>query len=296
MPVVTIAVDSGEMLGLSALAELDGAAQGTSTAPADVVARLVHTALRDRLHEAGLPWAPSGEAVRERAAQAARPAGPARALWQRDRVRRYAVSLLAVAALVLLCGGYLGGWQWTGFQANEQVWDWLRLLLLPLAVGTIPLWINRSGDLSPAARRAGLAAAAVFGVFVLAGYVVPLGWTGFAGNTLWNWFELLLLPAAIVIVPLLPRLARSMRPRHMGLVTLLGVGWLVSIVGGYTLRWSWTGYQGNTLWDWLQLLLLPLIVPTVLVPVAGRWVSHGRVEPAAAGYRPNNHELSRSRR
>lgn len=295
MPVVTIAIDSGEMLGLSALAELDEAASGTPAATADVVARLLHTALRDRLHEAGLPWAPSGEAVRERAALAAGPAGPVRAFWRRDRVRRYAVSLLAVAALVLLCGGYAGGWQWTGFRANDQLWDWLRLLLLPVAVGTIPLWIGRPGDIGRATRRAGLAAAAAFGVFVLAGYLVPLGWTGFAGNTLWNWFELLLLPAAVVMVPLLPRLARSMRPRHLGAVTVLGVGWLVSIVGGYALSWSWTGYQGNTLWDWLQLLLLPLIVPTVLVPVAGRWVSHARVEPASTGYRPNNHELSRSR-
>jgi hypothetical protein len=201
-----------------------------------------------------------------------------------------------VAALVLVYGGYVGGWQWTGFQGNEQLWDWLRLLLLPVAVGTIPLWVDRAGDISPATRRAALAAAAAFGAFVLAGYLVPLRWTGFAGNTLWNWFELLLLPVAVVIVPLLPRLARSMRPRHMGAVTLFAVGWLVSIVGGYALRWSWTGYPGNTLWDWLQLLLLPLIVPTVLVPVAGRWVSRGRVEPTSAGYRPKGHELSRSRR
>ena len=295
MPVVTIAIDSGEMLGLSALAELDGAAHGRTPDTADVVAELLHAALRDRLHEAGLPWAPHGDEVRERAARAARPAGPAGALWQRDRVRRYVISVLSVAALVLLYGGYAGGWRWTGFQANQQLWDWLHLLLLPITVGTIPLWIDRAGDISRTTRRAGMAAAAGFGGFVLAGYLVPLRWTGFAGNTLWSWFELLLLPTAVVTVPLLPRLARSMRPGPKGAVAVLGVGWLISIVGGYALSWSWTGYQGNTLWDWLQLLLLPLIVPTVLVPIAGRWVSGQRVEPEQAGYRLNNHELSRSR-
>lgn len=283
MPVVTIAIDSGEMLGLTALAELDGAAHGHPPVTADVVADLLHTALRDRLHEAGLPWAPSGDAVRERAAQAARPAGRAQALWRRDRVRRYVISVLAVATLVLLYGGYARGWQWTGFRANEQLWDWLRLLLLPVAVGTLPLWIDRAGEIGRATRWAGLAAAAGFGAFVLAGYLVPLHWTGFTGNTLWNWFELLLLPTAVVIVPLLPRLARSMRAGHKGAVALLGAGWLISVVGGYTLSWSWTGYQGNTLWDWLQLLLLPLIVPTVLVPLAGRWVARETMEPAAPG-------------
>ena len=39
-------------------------------------------------------------------------------------------------------GGYTRGWQWTGFGGNNQLWDWLTLLLLPAALGTIPLWIQ----------------------------------------------------------------------------------------------------------------------------------------------------------
>ena len=27
-----------------------------------------------------------------------------------------------------------------------------------------------------------------------------------------------------------------------------------------------TGYPGNTLWEWLQLLLLPLVIPAILLP------------------------------
>ncbi len=30
--------------------------------------------------------------------------------------------------------------------------------------------------------------------------------------------------------------------------------------------WAWTGFTGNTLWDWLHLLLLPLLLPVVVVP------------------------------
>ncbi len=35
---------------------------------------------------------------------------------------------------------------------------------------------------------------------------------------------------------------------------------------GYAIPWGWTGFTGNTLWDWLHLLLLPLLLPTVIVP------------------------------
>jgi hypothetical protein len=35
---------------------------------------------------------------------------------------------------------------------------------------------------------------------------------------------------------------------------------------GYTIPWSWTGFRGNTVWDWLNLLFLPLLLPTLIVP------------------------------
>ena len=51
------------------------------------------------------------------------------------------------------------------------------------------------------------------------------------------------------------------------------LAWSLTIVGGYAWRWTWTGYAGNTLWDWLQLLLLPLVVPTILLPAALGWMA-----------------------
>ena len=48
------------------------------------------------------------------------------------------------------------------------------------------------------------------------------------------------------------------------------------IPGSVEGHWRWTGFTGNTAWDWLHLLLLPLLVPAVIVPllrpmVAGRF-------------------------
>jgi hypothetical protein len=65
-----------------------------------------------------------------------------------DRVRRYGSSIVATAVLVALLGGYAGGWSWTGFKANNQVWDWLNLLLLPVVIGIIPIWLLHAARMS----------------------------------------------------------------------------------------------------------------------------------------------------
>jgi len=190
-----------------------------------------------------------------------------------DRLRGYGASAVLVATLVLLWGGYLRGWQWTGFQQNEQLWDWMHLLLLPLVVGTVPLWLRHSEYVSRSRRRKLLTAAAVFAVFVAAGYLIPLRWTGFAGNTLWNWLGLLLLPAAVASARFVPSMIRSLQRRHRLAIAAVVLTWCLTIVGGYAWNWTWTGYQGNTLWDWLQLLLLPLLVPTALMTAALNWLT-----------------------
>jgi hypothetical protein len=38
------------------------------------------------------------------------------------------------------------------------------------------------------------------------------------------------------------------------------VGFAVMAVGGYFFGWSWTGFGGNTVWDWLSLLFTPVAV------------------------------------
>jgi hypothetical protein len=209
------------------------------------------------------------------AARAARSAGPVIKLMKTDRARLYTIICLAVAVAVLLWGGYVQGWSWTGFKSNNQLWPWLKLLLLPVAIGTLPLWIQHPEYMSRARWIAYATAAAAFTALILAGYLVPLNWTGFPGNSLWDWLGLTLLPIAVVSAPYLLSLLRSLRENHKReiMVAVVVAVWALTVVGGYAWNWTWTGYQGNTLWDWLGLLLLPLLVPTVLVPTAQRWAS-----------------------
>ena len=47
---------------------------------------------------------------------------------------------------------------------------------------------------------------------------------------------------------------------------ILGAAWVVTVIGGYGLGWAWTGYAGNTLWDWVMLLLAPGAIGVVVAP------------------------------
>jgi hypothetical protein len=157
--------------------------------------------------------------------------------------------------------------------------DWLSLLLLPVALGTIPLWIQDRDYISrPRQIAYGVVIVAWTGL-VIAGYLIPLNWTGFRGQTLWDWLGLILLPVALTTTMALTRnrvrssKAHSLRPYQKGLIAALAVGWIVTVIGGYLLHWGWTGYAPYKLWDWFKLLLAPLAFPTILLPALLKWVS-----------------------
>lgn len=276
----TFTIEPDEFLGLSALVDLGRAANGSGAGTVTEAKTLMRRALADKLEDAGLPWAPSAEAVKRAVAEAAEPPSGMRRLMGNKKMRKDAAYALAVAVLVALWGGYAQGWKWTGFQKNDQLWDWLTLLLLPVAVATIPLWIQDRDYISRGRRVTYGVLIVAWTGFVIAGYLVPLNWTGFHGQTLWDWFELLLLPAALATTMALtsmrlplPKVLRSLRPYQKGIMAALAAGWIVTVIGGYVLGWTWTGYAHNTLWDWLQLLLLPLLFPTILLPALLNWVS-----------------------
>ncbi len=36
------------------------------------------------------------------------------------------------------------------------------------------------------------------------------------------------------------------------------VGFMITVIGGYAFSWAWTGFGDNKLWEWLNLLILPV--------------------------------------
>ena len=54
------------------------------------------------------------------------------------------IAFLVVTSLLLL-GGYLFDWRWTGSRTKKgpkELWDWLTLLLQPFALLLVPLWLR----------------------------------------------------------------------------------------------------------------------------------------------------------
>lgn len=187
---------------------------------------------------------------------------------RRATLIRRSAALAALAALAIaLWGGYGRHWSWTGINGHTAtLWDWLHLLLLPIAVGILPLWLSRRTRLPRRHKLLGLSLLLAFLVLVLAGYTIPWGWTGFVGNRLWDWLELLVLPLAVALTPVMFELRRGWTVGHSLVATAVLVAFVVVVLGGYVGNWAWTGFRGNTLWDWLHLWLLPLLIPAIVVP------------------------------
>jgi heme/copper-type cytochrome/quinol oxidase subunit 4 len=182
--------------------------------------------------------------------------------------------LLAASAVfafaVTVVGGYELGWTWTGFADNDTVWDWLHLLVLPVVLTAAPVWYGTRLRLRVEWRLLAATVAAVFGVLLAGGYWLGWTWTGFDGRTLWDWLELLVLPATVTVLPIWLALGRSLHPRLRQAGAGVIVAFALLVAAGYSFDWRWTGFPGNTLWDWLHLLLVPFVLPIVLAWFATR--------------------------
>jgi uncharacterized membrane protein YhdT len=176
-----------------------------------------------------------------------------------------------VVGTVLVLGGYVFGWRWTGLSSSVTLWDWLQVLALPVAVGAAPILLLRRRRLTRPHRMALAVALAVFAGFVLAAYLVPMGWTGFSGNTLWDWLELALLPLVIASASLWISGAGVHR-RHLRVAVPAVLAFVALALAGYLVPMGWTGFRGNTAWDWVKLLLVPILVPTVFLPLVNQWL------------------------
>jgi heme/copper-type cytochrome/quinol oxidase subunit 4 len=201
-------------------------------------------------------------------------AGPAGGRESAGAILRLAVLSAAAAFAITIGGGEWLGWTWTGFADNNTVWDWLQLLVLPVVLTAAPVWYRTRRSARVEWRLLLGAILLAFAILLLGGYELRWTWTGFEGRTLWDWLELLVLPITVTAFPIWLALGRGMHPR----VRRLGIGVLaafaVLVTSGYAFHWQWTGFPGNTLWDWLHLLLVPFVLPLVLA-----WFS-ARIEQA----------------
>lgn len=192
-----------------------------------------------------------------------------------QRPQRIAAAvILGAAVLVVVWGGYGRGWSWTGLTANGTLWAWMKLLALPLALASLPLWLRSHGKMSGTRQAPLIAFGAAFAVFVFLAYWLDWAWTGFEGNTLWDWFEILLLPITIATIKYWTA-ERTIEARHRWLLAGLVAAFGVFVVFAYRMPISWSGFSDNTLWDWVRLLLVPILMPLLLVPATTKWVSAG---------------------
>jgi hypothetical protein len=118
-----------------------------------------------------------------------------------------ALVVVIVILIVLEIGTYAFNWTWTGFKANATVWDWLKLLLLPIAFAVVPIWFTAEEGQQriwlAQLKWVLLAIIVVLGVLFIGSYAFNWTWTGFKENgSLWNWLELLLVPMIVAVLPI----------------------------------------------------------------------------------------------
>ena len=209
-------------------------------------------------------------------------AGPAGGGESAGAILRLVAVSAAVALAVTIGGGEWLGWTWTGFADNNTVWDWLQLLVLPVVLTAAPVWYRTRRSARIEWRLLLGAVAIAFAVLLVGGYELGWTWTGFKGRALWDWLELLVLPATVTAFPIWLALGRTMHPQVRRLGTGLLAAFAVLVTAGYAFDWQWTGFPGNTLWDWLHLLLVPFVLPVVLAWLLAR-IEHAEDEARERG-------------
>ena len=151
----------------------------------------------------------------------------------------------AVLIAVYLWGGYELGWKWTGLSGSVTLWDWLEVIALPVSVALAPLLIRHRQFLTNRHRAAIGVGLIGFVALVSLGYLIPLPWTGFTGNTLWDWLELTLLPVVVATASLWAG-RDGVHRTHPYVSAAAASGFVALVLCGYLIPWTWTGFRGNT--------------------------------------------------
>lgn len=182
--------------------------------------------------------------------------------WTWTPIRRAAavmvVLMIAAVALFATVGRH---WSWSGFSGQDTLWSWMSLLATPIALAILPLELLTRGWSRRPWKIAGAVVAVLLAVVAVGGYVLHWSWTGLSGIFLWDWLHLLLFPVVLVFLPAWAAQGAVLGRRGRMLALLGLASFVVTVVLGYSLKWSWTGFAGNTFRDWLDLLIAPFLVP-----------------------------------
>jgi WD40 repeat protein len=105
-------------------------------------------------------------------------------------------------------------------------------------------------------------------LLMVVGYFLHWPWMGFQHKTLWDWLQYLILPVALTLAPSLWLTLRHGEGRGQArsrwrlfwlvLLAVFLVAFTIGVIGGYAWGWTWTGFQKYVLWEWIELLLLPV--------------------------------------
>jgi hypothetical protein len=175
--------------------------------------------------------------------------------------------ILSATGLIAILAVLGANWSWTGFSGHETLWDWISLLVFPLAIASFPVRIAMGGrPLGGPWRLTLLALTAIFALLTVDGYGFGWAWTGFPGKSLWDWLHLLLFPVVLVFLPDWFQKGTPFGRTGAIATAILFPAFFLVVLGGYYGRWSWTGFTGNTFRAWLDLLIAPF-----LLPAACRW-------------------------
>ncbi len=193
----------------------------------------------------------------------------------KTKTRTIIVTALIIFAFLVL-GSYVFRWNWTGFDHNT-LFQWLKLLLVPIVVVAAPAWFSSHPRIQARWSRIFIASLLLLVVLLIASVAFDWNWTGFRGATLWDWLNLLLLPLALTALMVWVSVKPTWQPYWTALTVVILLAFAITMIGGYAFDWKWTGFHGNTLWDWLNLLVLPFVLPAVIL-----WFGAQQNQPAAA--------------
>lgn len=141
----------------------------------------------------------------------------------------------AIIFVLLVVCSYLFHWHWTGFD-NNTLWQWLKLLLVPLAAALVPFWLGTHARWQSLWNIVLAGTLALLVVLLVATYALNWKWTGFHGTTLWDWLNMLLLPLVLTALMVWVSVKPRWQPQWtLPIAGLCGIFVLI-VVGGYAFR------------------------------------------------------------